>query len=74
MILKAMGLYRTLDLKFIPMDSPHFENALKRTINCPATRANMNEPSTQQGCEAGAEAIFNGWSWGQKILNGGTGA
>jgi len=29
------------------MDSSHFENNLKRTINCPATQANMNEPSTQ---------------------------
>jgi len=40
-----MDLYRTLDLKFNPMDSSHFESNLKRTINCPTTRANMNEPS-----------------------------
>jgi len=64
MLLKALGLYRTLDLKFIPMDSPHFKNTLKRTINCPATRADMNEPGTQQGCGVGVEAIFNGWSRG----------
>jgi len=29
------------------MDSPHFEN-FKRTINCPATRANVSEPSKQR--------------------------
>jgi len=40
-----MDLYRTLDLKFSPMDSSHFESNFKRTINCPTTRANMNEPS-----------------------------
>jgi len=27
------------------MDSSHFENNFKRTINCPTTRANMDEPS-----------------------------
>jgi len=39
------GLYGTLDLKFNPMDCSHFENNFKGTINCPKTRANMNEPS-----------------------------
>jgi len=47
MLFEAMDLYRTLDLKSNLMDSSHFENNFKRTINCPATRANMNEPSTQ---------------------------
>ena len=54
------------------MDSPHFENNFERTINCPATRANMNEPSTQHVCGAGAEAILDGCS--QKILSGRAGA
>jgi len=40
-----MDLYRTLDLKFNPMGSSYFESNFKRTINCPTTRANMNEPS-----------------------------
>jgi len=40
-----MDLYRTLDLKFHPMDSSHFESNFKRTTNCPTTRVNMNEPS-----------------------------
>ena len=48
-----------------------FENNFKQTIHCPATRANMNEPSTQQGCEAGVEAILDGWSRSQKVLDGG---
>jgi len=26
------------------MDTSHFENNFKQTINCPATRANTNEP------------------------------
>jgi len=42
---EAMPLYKkTLDLKFNPMDSSHFENNFKRTTNFPTTRANMNEP------------------------------
>jgi len=41
---EAIDLYRTLDLKFNPMDSSHFESNFKRTINCPTTRANINEP------------------------------
>jgi len=45
MLFEAMDLYKTLDLKFNPMDSSHFENNFKRTINCPTTRSNMNEPS-----------------------------
>jgi len=57
---EAMDLYRTLDLKSNPMDSSHFENNFKGTINCPATRA--NETSTQKVCGVGAEAILNGWS------------
>jgi len=44
-VFEAMDLYKTLDLKFNPMNSSHFENNIKRTINCPTTRANMNEPS-----------------------------
>jgi len=48
-----------------------FENNFKQTINCPATRANINEPITQQGCgTTGAEAILDGWS--RKLLDGGT--
>jgi len=43
---EAMDLYyRTLNFKFNPTDSSHFENNFKRTINCPGTRDNMNEPS-----------------------------
>jgi len=48
MFFEAMDLYRTLDLKSNPMDSSYFENNFKRTINCPETRANMNEPSTHR--------------------------
>ena len=33
-----MDLYRTLDLKFNPVDGSHFEINFKRTINCPTTR------------------------------------
>jgi len=40
-----MDLYRTLDLKFNPMDSSHFESNFKRMINCLTTRTNMNESS-----------------------------
>jgi len=46
-VFEAIDLYRTLDLKSNPMDSSHFENNFKRIINCPVTRGNMNEPSTQ---------------------------
>jgi len=42
-----MDLCRTSDLKFNPMDSSHFESNFKRTINCPTTLVNMNEPSEQ---------------------------
>jgi len=45
MFFEAMDLYRILDLKSNPGNSSHFEMNFKRTINCPATRANMNEPS-----------------------------
>jgi len=40
-----MDLFKTLDLKFNSVDSSHFDNNFKRTINCPTTRANTNEPS-----------------------------
>jgi len=72
MFFQAMDLYRTLDLYSNPVDSSHFENNFNRTINCPAFRANMNEPITQQGCGAGAEAILGGWIRSQKLLDGGT--
>jgi len=49
MFFEAMDFYRTLDLKSTPMDSSHFENNFKKTINCPASRASMNEPSTGAG-------------------------
>jgi len=55
MFFEALDLYRTLDLKSNPMDSSRFENNFKRTINCPATRADMNEPCTQV-CGAGSGA------------------
>jgi len=44
MLLEAMDLYRKLDLKSNSMDSFQFQNNYKRTINCSATRADMNEP------------------------------
>jgi len=43
-----MYLYRTLNFKSNPLDSTHFENNFKRTIDCPVTRANMNKPSKQR--------------------------
>jgi len=48
MFFEAMDLHRTLDLKSYPTDSFHLENNFKQTINCPATRANMNQPSKQR--------------------------
>jgi len=45
MFFEAMDLYGTSDLKFNPMASSHFESNFKRTINCPTTRTNTNEPS-----------------------------
>jgi len=48
MFFEAMDLYRTLNLNSNPMDSSHFENNFKRTVNCPTTRANMIEPSKQR--------------------------
>jgi len=79
-----LDLYIALDLKSNPMDSSHFENNFKRTINCPATRANMNEPSIRsravepdpkQFCMArtGAKNFLDGGA-GAKILVGGAGA
>jgi len=47
MLFETMDLYRTLNLKSNPVNSSHFENNFKRTINCPATRVNMDEPSEQ---------------------------
>jgi len=35
---EAMDLHKTLDFKSNLMDSFHFENNFKRTINCPITR------------------------------------
>jgi len=68
-VFEAMDLHRTFDLKCNPMGSSRFENNFKRTINCPATRANMNEPSTQQSSGSGAEAMLDGWSRSQKLLD-----
>ena len=48
MFFEAMNLYRPLDFKYNPIDSSYFENNFKRTTNCPATRANMKEPSKQR--------------------------
>jgi len=48
MFFEAIDLYRTLGLKSNPMDSSYFENKFKRTINCPATRVNLNKPSKQR--------------------------
>ena len=39
---------KTLDMKSNPVDSFHFENNFKRTVNCPVTGANMNERSKQR--------------------------
>jgi len=79
-----LDLYIALDLKSNPVDSSHFENNFKRTINCPAARANMNEPSIRsravepdpkQFCmaRAGAKNFLDGGA-GAKILDGGAGA
>jgi len=48
MFFEAMNLYRSLDLKCNPTDSSHIENNFKRTKNCAATRANIDEPSKQR--------------------------
>jgi len=45
MFFEAVDFYRTLDLKFNPMDTSHFESNFKRTTKCATTQANMNEPS-----------------------------
>jgi len=59
-----MDLYRTLDLKSNPVKSSHFENNFKRTTNCPATWANMNELVRSRAVDPepdlGAEAILDG--------------
>jgi len=43
-----MDLYRTLDLISNPVNSSHFENKFKRTINSPSIRAITNESSKQR--------------------------
>ena len=43
---EAMGLHRTFG--FQSNGQYPFENNFKRTINCPITRAHMNEPKTQR--------------------------
>jgi len=43
-----MDLYITLDLKTKPMDSSHYENNFKQTINCPMIWAGINEPRKQR--------------------------
>jgi len=48
MFFEAVDLYRTLDLKSNPRNSSYFEMNFKRTINCPVTQANMNEPGKQK--------------------------
>jgi len=63
MFFKAMDLCRTSDLKFKPMDSSHFENNFKRTINCPTTRANLNEPSKRRS--------YWLYHWSVTLLNNG---
>jgi len=45
MFFETVGFYRTLDLKLNPMDSTHFENNFKGTINCSTTRAIIYKPS-----------------------------
>jgi len=62
MFFEATDLYRTLDLKYNPVKSSRFENNFKRTINCPATRANMNESNTQQGMELDHGGILDDWN------------
>jgi len=48
MFFEATDLYRRLDVKFNSMDSSHFENNFKQTINCPITQAHVNEPSKRR--------------------------
>ena len=56
-------------LKSNPMESSHLENNSKRTINCPATRSDMNEPNISRRAldsdpypAAGTEKFLQGWS------------
>ena len=78
-----LDLYIALDLKSNPMDSSHFENNFKRTINCPATRANVNESSIRsrtvetdpkQFCmaRAGGQKLFRWWSRSWNLVSGST--
>ena len=67
-VFEAMVLYKTLDLKFNPMDSSHFENNFKRMINCPTTQASMNEPNkwmTYWRCSGDSRMK----KWGQSVTN-----
>jgi len=50
MFFEAIDFNRTLDLNFNLMNSFHFESNFKRTINCPTTPANVNEPSKRITC------------------------
>jgi len=63
-----------LDLKSNPVDSSHFENNFKLTINCPATRANMNEPSIRSSAVEPDPKQFCMSRPGAKTLDGGAGA
>jgi len=56
--LTSRHLHRTLDLKCNPMDSFTFENNLNDKYCSPATRANVNEPGTQQSCGAWSRSNF----------------
>jgi len=66
MFFEALNMHRTLDFKSNPMDSSHFENNFKRTMNCPITRVNMNEPSTQRinwRCHCSVMYVIQQWSY-----------
>ena len=69
----CLDLYRALDLKSNPMGSSHFENNFKRTTNCPATRANMNEPSSR-AVEPDSKQLCMARAGAKNFLDGGAGA
>ena len=46
MCFEAMDLHTTLGLNSNPVDSSH--TGINETINCPVSRADMNEPNTQR--------------------------
>jgi len=57
------------------MDTSHFENNFKRTINFPATRANMNEPSTRnKAVEPDPKKFSMARAGAKNFLDGGAGA